>query len=101
MFDLRAKQDLNRGFSDALGRGVDLALTPVVFGLVGWLIDRVAGTSPVFTILVATIGVVGTAVKIKLGYDKDMAEHTTGAVSTPRQVAPAPIAGRGPKAARP
>ena len=101
MFDLRAKQDLNRGFSDALGRGVDLALTPIVFGLVGWLIDRVAGTSPVFTIVVATIGVVGTAVKIKLGYDKDMAEHTTGAVSTPRQVAPAPITPRGPKAARP
>jgi F0F1-type ATP synthase assembly protein I len=100
VFDLRAKQDLNRGFSDALGRGIDLALTPVVFGLVGWLIDRVAGTSPVFTIVVATIGVVGTAVKIKLGYDKEMAEHSTGAVSTPRQVAPAPVADRNPKAAR-
>lgn len=101
MFDLRTKQDLNRGFSDALGRGVDLALTPVVFGLVGWLIDRALGTSPIFTIIVATVGVVGTAVKIKLGYDKEMAEHTTGAVSTPRQVAPAPVADRTPKAARP
>jgi F0F1-type ATP synthase assembly protein I len=101
VFDLRTKQDLNRGFSDALGRGIDLALTPVVFGLVGWLIDRAAGTSPVFTILVATIGVVGTAVKIKLGYDKEMAEHTTGAASTPRQVAPAPVTERTPKAARP
>jgi F0F1-type ATP synthase assembly protein I len=101
VFDLRTKQDLNRGFSDALGRGIDLALTPVVFGLVGWLIDRAAGTSPVFTILVATIGVVGTAVKIKLGYDREMAEHTTGAASTPRQVAPAPVAERTPKAARP
>ena len=101
MFDLRTKQELNRGFSDAVGRGVDLALTPLVFGLIGWLIDRVAGTSPVFTIVVATIGVIGTGVKIKLGYDKEMAEHTTGAVSAPREVAPAPVTDRGPKAARP
>lgn len=88
MFDLRARQDLNRGFSDALGRGVDLALTPVVFGLVGWLIDRVAGTSPVFTIAVAAFGIVGTVVKIKLGYDKDMSTYDGTAATTPRQVAP-------------
>lgn len=91
MFDLRARQDLNRGFSDALGRGVDLALTPVVFGLVGWLIDRAAGTSPLFTFVVAAIGVAGTAVKIKLGYDKEMAAHEGTAATTPRAVAPAPI----------
>jgi F0F1-type ATP synthase assembly protein I len=101
VFDLRTKQDLNRGFSDALGRGIDLALTPVVFGLVGWLIDRAAGTSPWFTIIVGTLGVIGTGVKIKLGYDKEMVEHSAGPVTTPRQVAPAPVAGRGPKAARP
>jgi len=92
VFDLRARQDLNRGFSDALGRGVDLALTPLVFGFVGWIIDRVAGTSPLFTIAVAAIGVVGTGVKIKLGYDKDMAAHEGTAATAPRSVAPAPVA---------
>lgn len=95
MFDLRTRQDLNRGFSDALGRGVDLALTPVVFGLLGWLIDRIAGTSPVFTIAVAALGVVGTAVKIKLGYDKDMAEFDDTAATRPRQVQPLPLKGKG------
>lgn len=99
MFDLRARQDLNRGFSDALGRGVDLALTPVVFGLVGWLIDRVAGTSPVFTIAVAAIGIVGTAVKIKLGYDREMAGHE-GVATAPRSVAPAPVSTDTPRRAR-
>lgn len=100
MFDLRARQDLNRGFSDALGRGVDLALTPVVFGLVGWLIDRVAGTSPLFTIAVATVGVVGTAVKIKLGYDREMASHEGTAATAPRSVAPAPVPTDSPRGER-
>lgn len=88
MFDLRARQELNRGFNEAFGRGIDLALTPVVFGLIGWLIDRVAGTSPVFTILVATVGVVGTVVKIKLGYDRDMAAHDGTAATRSRTVQP-------------
>jgi F0F1-type ATP synthase assembly protein I len=88
LFDLRARQDLNRCFSDALGRGIDLALTPVVFGLVGWLIDRVAGTSPWFTIGVAAVGVVGTAVKIKLGYDKEMSAYDGDVATRPRQVRP-------------
>ncbi len=92
MFDLRTRQDLNRGFSDALGRGIDLALTPVVFGLIGWLIDRLAGTSPVFTIVVATIGVVGTIVKMKLGYDKEMAAFDDTPATRPRQVQTPPIA---------
>jgi F0F1-type ATP synthase assembly protein I len=91
VFDLRTRQDLNRGFSDALGRGVDLALTPLVFGFIGWLIDRVAGTSPVFTIVVAAVGVLGTAVKIKLGYDKDMEAFEGTAATRPRAVRPAPL----------
>lgn len=91
MFDLRTRQDLNRGFSEAFGRGIDLALTPVVFGLIGWLIDRLAGTSPIFTIVVATIGVVGTVVKMKLGYDKEMAAFDDTPATRPRQVPPLPL----------
>lgn len=91
MFDSRTRQDLNRGFSEAFGRGIDLALTPVVFGLIGWLIDRVAGTSPVFTFVVSAIGILGTVVKIKLGYDKDMAAFDDTAATRPRVAGPAPI----------
>ena len=92
MFDLRTRQDLNRGFSDAVGRGVDLALTPVVFGFLGWIIDQVAGTSPLFTLLVGALGVGGTALKIKLGYDKQMTAFDGQATTRPREVAPAPVA---------
>ncbi|CAN5537035.1 MAG: AtpZ/AtpI family protein [Iamia sp.] len=88
MFDLRARQDLNRGFSDSLTRGIELALTPLAFALIGWLIDRVAGTGPVFAIAFFAFGVIGTSVKIKLGYDRQMAAHDGSAVTAARQVAP-------------
>lgn len=88
MFDLRARQDLNRGFSTAFTRGVDLALTPVVFGALGWLVDRWLGTSPLFLLVIGTLGIVGTFVKVKLGYDKEMAAFDDTAASRPRQVAP-------------
>ena len=73
-----------------MGRGVDLALTPVVFGFLGWIIDQVAGTSPVFTLLVGALGVGGTALKMKLGYDKQMTAFDGQAATRPRQVAPPP-----------
>ncbi len=93
MFDLRSRQAINRGFSDALGRGIDLALTPVVFGLVGWGLDRWLGTWPIFTVVIATIGTAGTAVKIKLGYDKQMAAFDDTAATKRRQVQPVPVKG--------
>lgn len=87
VFDLRARQEVNRGFSDALVRSVEIVLTPIVFGLMGGGIDRVAGTSPAFTAILAAFGVIGVAVKMKLGYDREMAAHD-GVATAPRQVAP-------------
>lgn len=91
MFDLRSRQALHRGFNDALGRGIDLALTPVVFGLIGWLLDRWLGTGPVLMFVVAGIGLAGTVVKIKLGYDREMATYDGTPATRPREVPPAPL----------
>ncbi len=88
MFDLRARQDLNRGFSDALTRGVELALTPLAFAVIGWFIDRAVGTGPLFIVAFFAFGAIGTGVKIKLGYDRQMAAHDGSAVTAARQVAP-------------
>ncbi len=59
-FDLSAKRELNKGFSDALNAAVELAVTPAVLALIGWQIDRWLGTSPVFLIFlfVFTLGYV-------------------------------------------
>ena len=70
--DLRARQLTNRGFGDAMSRSFELALVPVVFGGFGWLIDRFAGTSPAFTIVLAVFGVIGTTIKFWIGYDREM-----------------------------
>lgn len=48
MFDLSAKRELNNGFGNALTAAVELAVTPALFALLGWQIDRWLGTSPLF-----------------------------------------------------
>ena len=54
MFDLSAKRELNRGFSDALTVAVDLAVTPTLMALLGWWIDDRLGSFPaVFLFLFA------------------------------------------------
>jgi F0F1-type ATP synthase assembly protein I len=84
VFDVSAKRQLNNGFGSALARGFDIAITPVVFGLIGWLIDRWAGTSPGFTIGLAAFGVTGMFVRLWLGYDREMKAHEAQLPGRPR-----------------
>ena len=60
MFDLSAKRELNNGFGNALTAAVELAVTPAIFALLGWQIDRWLGTSPLFllALFVFTMGYV-------------------------------------------
>lgn len=67
------RQKLNRGYADSTARGLEIAGVPVVFGGIGWLIDRSLDTSPMFTIGLAIFAVVGMFVKLWLRYDADMA----------------------------
>jgi len=76
--DLRARQQLNRGYSDGLARGTELVLTPLVFGALGWLLDGWLGTGHVLAIALGIFGVVGVFVKLKLGYDRQMAQAEAG-----------------------
>jgi F0F1-type ATP synthase assembly protein I len=50
-FDLSAKRELNNGFGNALNSAVELAVTPTLFALIGWQIDRWLGTSPLFLLV--------------------------------------------------
>lgn len=69
------KRSLARGYSDAMSRGVELAALPVVFGLLGWLVDRAAGTSPVFLLGFVLFAFAGMLVRMWLGYDAEMRRH--------------------------
>lgn len=55
-----------------MGRGFEMAITPVVFGGLGWLLDRAFGTGVILTIAFAVFGVVGMMVRYWIGYDADM-----------------------------
>lgn len=73
--DQRDRQRTNRGFGDAMSRSFELAITPLLFGGLGWLLDRVFGTAPMFTIALAVFGVVGSVLKLWIGYDREMKRH--------------------------
>lgn len=80
MFDLAARRQLNRGYSDGLSRAVEIVVTPLLFGYVGHLLDGWLGIRPVLTIVLAALAVTGLFVKLWLGYDREMRRHEAGAV---------------------
>lgn len=73
-------QHTSAGYGNAMGRGFELTLTLVVIGGIGWLVDRLVGTSPIFTLTFALLGFAGIATKLWLGYDLEMREHEEGAI---------------------
>lgn len=75
MSDLDEKRDLNRGFGDGMSRAFEIAVTPIVFGALGYGIDALAGTAPAFTIALAAFAVVGMFVRLWYGYDAEMRVH--------------------------
>jgi hypothetical protein len=73
--DLRDKRDLYNGFGDGLSRAFEFAITPVVFGLVGHLLDGWMGISPALTITLALFAVAGGFVRMWYAYDAQMKVH--------------------------
>lgn len=51
----------------------ELVVSPLVLGLLGWWIDGRAGTGPWLAIALATLGVVGAAIKVFYEYRERMA----------------------------
>jgi Putative F0F1-ATPase subunit Ca2+/Mg2+ transporter len=77
--DLNDKRALYNGFGDTLAKGVEFALTPAIFGFLGYLLDRAVGTLPVFLILFTIVCVVGMFIRSWYAYDAQMKEHEAAA----------------------
>lgn len=76
---------------DESARGIELALTPVVFGAFGWLLDRWVGTTPWLALASGTFALVGTVAKMWFGYDAQMRElEASGPWARGSEAAPAP-----------
>jgi F0F1-type ATP synthase assembly protein I len=73
--DLRERRELNNGFGNALSRAFELALTPLIMGFLGFLLDGRFGTRPAFmlALFVFTVGYLGW--KYYVQYDADMKAH--------------------------
>lgn len=72
MFDLATRRKINKGFGDGLSRAVEIAVTPVLMGFFGSLLDGWLGTRPVFTLGLAIFGVCGMFAKLWIGYEREM-----------------------------
>lgn len=65
------KREFSRDLNRSSG-GFELAFVAAIFGGLGLLLDRWVGTTPLFTLALFLLGVVGTVVKLWLGYDQQM-----------------------------
>ena len=92
--DQNDKRDLYNGFGDGLALAFEFAVTPAIFGVLGYLLDRAIGTVPVFTIIFALLCVVGMFVKVWYSYDASMRAHEARA---PWGRPDPPGTGRGPE----
>ena len=55
--------------------GYELVFSPLILALIGFGIDKLFGTVPVFTALFAVLGLIGVVVKIYFNYRAEMEEH--------------------------
>ena len=85
MDDLKGRQELYNGFGDTFTRGMEMVLTPLFLGGVGYGLDRLLGLVPVLTIVLAMVGVVGVGVKEYYTYKAAMDAHDVDAPWAPRK----------------
>jgi len=58
---------------------MELVLTPVLFAGIGYVLDRVLGTVPVFAVVLAVFAVVGMFVRAYYRYEAEMQRHEADA----------------------
>jgi F0F1-type ATP synthase assembly protein I len=68
----RAHGPSSHAGDDGLGRGMDLALTVLVFLGIGYALDRWLGLFPLFTIGLVLFAAIGSFVRMKVVYDATM-----------------------------
>ncbi len=88
--DVGERRDLYNGFGEGLQRAVEFAVTPALFGLAGYGLDRWLGTLPLFTILLALFAVIGSFVRVWIHYDAEM-RHQEQVLGERRRVRRTPV----------
>ena len=55
--------------------GFELVFSPLLLALVGYGLDRLLGTLPLFTIVFAVVGLAGAVAKMYFTYRYEMEQH--------------------------
>ncbi len=69
------KRPEHEGFGDALAQAFELIVTPGIFGLGGYALDRWLGTVPLFTIVLIVLVLAYMTWKLWYEYELRMREH--------------------------
>ena len=72
MDDLKGRRELYQGFTDSFVKGLEFALTLAIFAAMGYGLDRLAGITPILTIVFVVLGVVGLVTKAYYAYEAKM-----------------------------
>jgi F0F1-type ATP synthase assembly protein I len=67
-----------QGYGDALTQALTLVVGPVMFGLLGALVDRWLDTAPLFLIVFGLFGVLAAAVTAYYEYQGRIERHDEG-----------------------
>ncbi len=80
---------------DNIGKGMDLALTVLVFLGIGYGLDRLFGTKPVLMIVLTLLAIVGKGAAMYYGYQATMeqmeAERAAARAQAPKAQVPLPV----------
>jgi len=70
------RQDLNRGFGESSARAIEIVLTTLVFGAIGWWLDGRFGTRPVIALTMGIVVLLVELWKLSKGYMVKMDAET-------------------------
>jgi F0F1-type ATP synthase assembly protein I len=73
------QRETYNGFGDTLARAFELAVTPLVFAGLGWLLDRAFGTGPVLALAFLVLAVAGSFARMYYRYEEAMRRHDAAA----------------------
>jgi hypothetical protein len=78
--DVHERRQVQNGFGDGLARAFELVLTPAIFGLGGFALDRWLGVTPLLTTVLTLFALCGVTYMTWFRYDADMRQVEEGAV---------------------
>jgi Putative F0F1-ATPase subunit Ca2+/Mg2+ transporter len=71
---LLPKQQPRVNTEDSVGLGIEAAVIIALFLGIGYVLDRIFGTMPIFMIVMTVLGAIGLFAKLKYRYDDRMDE---------------------------